>query len=399
MGKKVSLLKALKNHQARFGVSERVQQAQREAAVKRKVSSSKRRGLHDENSTWKGKGKEEPKRYTIPFEEDDRILLIGEGNFSFTLSLIKNHHIPPYNILATTLDSETDCYAKYPNDASAIVSELRNLGARVVFGADATKLEKSKDVIQAKGGWNKVVFNFPHAGKSHLRNRAGITDQDRNILTNQKLLLGFLRSVAPILSKGVPPKELLPKKPRADSDDEQDEPSASTSIPAKLDQDDPMDENESSDDDEFTGVPPASDFDDGGPINPFGFPPPARQGIILVTLRDSVPYTLWDLPRLAKRPPHAVKGLERQGPEQPEYTLVRSYRFWPEAYPGYEHRRTRGGAGTAGEEREEGMGGTGGVCKTWEFVLRTDDARTTREKASVASAKGKGRKKKTKSKK
>lgn len=79
MGKKVSLLKALKNHQARFGVSERVQQAQREAAVKRKVSSSKQRGLHDENSTWKGKGKEEPKRYTIPFEEDDRILLIGEG--------------------------------------------------------------------------------------------------------------------------------------------------------------------------------------------------------------------------------------------------------------------------------------------------------------------------------
>lgn len=122
---------------------------------------------------------------------------------------------------------------------------------------------------------------------------AGITDQDRNVLTNQRLLLSFLRSVAPILSKGVPPKELLPKKPRTDSDDEEDEPPASTWISAKLDGDDSMDENESSDDDEFTGVPPASDSDDAGPIKPFQFPPPARQGIILVTLRDSVPYTLW----------------------------------------------------------------------------------------------------------
>ncbi|KAG8922305.1 hypothetical protein FRC01_014205 [Tulasnella sp. 417] len=392
MGKKVSLLKALKNHQARSAASERVHQAQREAAVKRKVPASRQRAPREEDGNWKGKGKEEPKRYKIPFEEDDRILLIGEGNFSFTLSLVKTHNIPSYNILATTLDSEADCYVKYPNDASEIVSELRSLGVRVAFGVDATRLERSKEVMQAEGGWNKVVFNFPHAG-------AGITDQDRNIVTNQRLILGFFRSVAPILSKGVPPKELLPKKPRADSDDEDAAPSSS--ILAKANVDDPMesDEDESSDEDEFTGVPPAPDSDEDLPINPFQLPPPARQGIILVSLRDSVPYTLWDLPRLAKRPPHAVKGLERQGGHQPEYTLVRSYRFWPEAYPGYEHRRTRGGAGTAAEEREEGMGGTGGVCKTWEFVLRTDDARTMREKASVAAPKGKGGKKKTKSKK
>ncbi|KAG9020581.1 hypothetical protein FS837_008067 [Tulasnella sp. UAMH 9824] len=413
MGKKVSLLKALKNHQARSTASVRVHQAQREAAVKSKVPASKQRALRQEDGNWKGKGKEQPKRSTIPFEEDDRILLVGEGNFSFTLSLVKTHNIPSHNILATTLDSEADCYAKYPNDASEIVSELRSLGVRVAFGVDATRLEKSKEVMQAKGGWNKVVFNFPHAG-------AGITDQDRNILTNQRLLLGFLRSVAPALSKGVPPKELLPKKPRADSDDEREDTGPSSSIAAKADANVLMesDEAEFRDEDEFTGVPPASDSDDDSPINPFQFPPPARQGIILVTLRDSVPYTLWqvrsglrhwfssndflpfrDLPRLAKRPPHAVKGLERHGGEQPEYTLVRSYRFWPEAYPGYEHRRTRGGAGTAAEEREEGMGGTGGVCKTWEFVLRTDDARTVREKASVAAAKGKGGKRKTKSKK
>ncbi|KAG8990426.1 hypothetical protein FRB90_001760 [Tulasnella sp. 427] len=392
MGKKVSLLKALKNHQARSSASDRVQQAQREATVKRKVPVQKQRLLDSEDRAWKGKGKEEPRRYTIPFENDDRIFLVGEGNFSFTLSLVKIHKISSYNILSTTLDSEAECYEKYPDDASTIVAELRSLGVWVVFGVDATKLEKCKEVMQAKGGWNKVVFNFPHAG-------AGITDQDRNILTNQRLLLGFLRSVALALSKGVLPKELLPKKPRTDSDDENDD-TPSTSISAAQG-DDGMESDgpELSDEDEFTGVPPASDPADEAPVNPFQYPPPPRQGMILVTLRDCVPYTLWDLPRLAKRPPHAVKGLERKGREQPEYTLVKSYRFFPEAYPGYEHRRTRGGAGTATDEREEGMGGTGGVCKTWEFVLRTDDARTMREKAAAAAAKGKGGKKKTKSKK
>ncbi|KAG9044345.1 hypothetical protein FS837_008278 [Tulasnella sp. UAMH 9824] len=120
--------------------------------------------------------------------------------------------------------------------------------------------------MPAKGGWNKVVFNFPHAG-------AGITDQGRNILTNQRLLFGFLRSVAPALSKGVPPKELLLEKPRADSDDERGETTPSTSVSTKADADDPIesDEEEFGDGDEFTGVLPASDSDDAAPIDPFQF--------------------------------------------------------------------------------------------------------------------------------
>ncbi len=75
-----------------------------------------------------------------------------------------------------------------------------------------------------------------------------------------------------------------------------------------------------------------------------------------------------DLPRLAKKPPPDPK---QRAAIQPRYLQVRSYRFEPEAYPGYEHRRTRGFVAPA-EEKEEGMGGTGGVCRTWEFVLRPE---------------------------
>jgi hypothetical protein len=101
----------------------------------------------------------------VPFSPSDTILLLGEANFSFSLSLLS---LPPafrplpHHILATTYDDEKTCHAKYP-DAKAIIEELRAKGVRVEFGVDAGALEKCKTV--GKGRWSKVVFNFPHAGE------------------------------------------------------------------------------------------------------------------------------------------------------------------------------------------------------------------------------------------
>lgn len=46
--------------------------------------------------------------------------------------------------------------------------------------------------------WDKVVWNFPHVGLS-------IANKDRNIVANQRALLGFLASVAPYLEEGIVP--------------------------------------------------------------------------------------------------------------------------------------------------------------------------------------------------
>jgi len=156
---------------------------------------------------------------TVPFTPTDKILLIGEGNFSFAYALAVNppprlHHLPPQNITATTYDTERECLAKYA-DAQEKIDVLRARGVNVLFGVDATKLEK---VSQLKGKrWDRVVWNFPHAGK-------GIADQDRNILSNQLLILGFLRSVSGFLVHGpAPTLESLKKKGKAqDGEDDTD---------------------------------------------------------------------------------------------------------------------------------------------------------------------------------
>lgn len=84
----------------------------------------------------------------------------------------------------------------------------------------------------------------------------GITDQDRNILTNQMLMLGFLHSVAPFLAAGPIPIIQKPRKKKG------------------------SDEEDSGDDDDKNG---ALDNDASR----------KARGTVLITLRNVVPYTLW----------------------------------------------------------------------------------------------------------
>lgn len=106
----------------------------------------------------------------IPFDKDDTLLLLGEANFSFSLSVVTSHKFPPSRILTTSYDPEPICYRKYP-DGEGNVAELRRRGVRVEFGVDAGDLARCKSVGKG-GGWSRVVFNFPHAGES-ARRRGG----------------------------------------------------------------------------------------------------------------------------------------------------------------------------------------------------------------------------------
>jgi len=138
-----------------------------EQAASGSKSTSTGTGLKD-----KGKAKGTPVPTTakpvVPFKPTDKILLVGEGNFSFARALTIDPppelvDLPPRNVTATAYDTEEECYAKYA-DAEGIVKELRAKGVNVLFGVDATKLGKVNGV---KGQvWDRIVFNFPHAGES-----------------------------------------------------------------------------------------------------------------------------------------------------------------------------------------------------------------------------------------
>ncbi|KAF9225326.1 hypothetical protein BS17DRAFT_778443 [Gyrodon lividus] len=309
-GKKTSLKATLQLQQSRL-------KAKQKAAHSAEVAEQKRKSQNT------GKGKGSTRQPTIPFRPTDRILLIGEGNFSFARALLVDppstlEHLPPTNVTATSYDSEEECFSKYP-DAKEMVDTIKQRGAEVLFGIDATKLQKYS-VLKGRR-WDRIAWNFPHAGK-------GITDQDRNILSNQRLVLDFLRSAPHCLTPGPMPAIHLGRKhkKRVDGNDDGD----------------------------------ATDSD--MEMLPISAATNSGRGTVLITLRNVSPYTAWDVPRLAKTPPKLSKLGEEPNPR---YKLLRSFVFHRNDWKGYEHRMTKG-------ERAHGHGktGGGGEDRTWEFCLQ-----------------------------
>lgn len=128
----------------------------------------------------------------IPFEKTDRILFVGEGNFSFAASCVEHHLEHAEDIVATSYDSERVVLEKY-TDAVEHISAIRDCCGTVLHDIDATKLDRHFGL--GKQLFDVVLFLFPHVA-------AGIADEDRNILTNQRMLTAFFKSVGRILAPG-----------------------------------------------------------------------------------------------------------------------------------------------------------------------------------------------------
>lgn len=143
------------------------------------------------------------RKHAIPFGEYDHILLVGEGDFSFTRSLAIEHGCA--NVTGTSYDSLSDVQSKYPT-FSDISRELADLTPPVPLhhSIDATKVSSYKhlrcrrddddahnggdtDKEGEKEGWDIITFMFPHTG--------GIsTDVNRQVRANQALLVKFFKS-------------------------------------------------------------------------------------------------------------------------------------------------------------------------------------------------------------
>ncbi|MCJ1288456.1 hypothetical protein MMC26_007814 [Xylographa opegraphella] len=136
------------------------------------------------------------RRPTIPFCPNDRILLIGEGDFSFAYSLHTYHACTA--LTATTFETRNTLFAKYPQ-AAAHINTLELSNQKVLFSIDATKLGLP---VPTGGGpairkdpWDLIVFNFPHVG--------GLTkDRNRQVRANQELVVKFLERAKALLAPG-----------------------------------------------------------------------------------------------------------------------------------------------------------------------------------------------------
>ena len=310
--------------------------ASRSSHAKRKPSLSKANSSDEEQAAEAIPVIKKRKRLPQPFLHDDSILIVGEANFSFTLSLLlppRSH--PPSQILATAYDSEAECFAKYP-DARENVAKIRAIAGRddiVLFGVDAGQLDKYKQVTGAskksssskqnltdasereeqssqRRRWSKVWFGFPHVGAGHK-------DETRNVLANQLLILRFLVSVAPFLTVGALPAHAPGGRPSngkrgAGSDDENDfndgaDDEDDDNADGSLDEPSQTDADQAILDDTHTRI---------SALQPFS--PPNRQGSVLITLRNASPYTLWDVANLAKRLPQMLPVIAATAPALPK---------------------------------------------------------------------------------
>ena len=160
--------------------------------LKSQRKSTPKPALQPSQETKKSQHTVSPSPRLRPTYDTERtILLLGEGDFSFTKALL-DHHLDPNtsHVIATTLDSEEITVEKYPN-AQDTLTYLRDHDIDVLFNIDATRLASYKKLHKFTFG--RVIFNFPHSG-------AGIKDQDRNIRHHQLLLASLFQSIHQLIS-------------------------------------------------------------------------------------------------------------------------------------------------------------------------------------------------------
>ncbi|KAK7301869.1 hypothetical protein RJT34_12745 [Clitoria ternatea] len=131
-------------------------------------------------------------KWVTHYRSDHQILLVGEGDFSFSLSLA-NSFGTAINIVATSLDSYDGLTKKYKH-AKSNLADLQKLGACLIHVVDATKMKLYSELQMRM--FDRVIFNFPHAGFY------GSEDNILLIEMHKDLVLGFFKNASQMLRAG-----------------------------------------------------------------------------------------------------------------------------------------------------------------------------------------------------
>jgi len=116
-------------------------------------------------------------------KQKQRMLVCGDGDFSFAASIASQIAEKGMHLTATVLESESNHLETYASSEHNIQT-IRKFGHEVLFNVDATRLYDHFPL-----SFDEIQFNFPHiSGKNNTR-------------YNRQLIKEFFASASPLLKK------------------------------------------------------------------------------------------------------------------------------------------------------------------------------------------------------
>ena len=118
-----------------------------------------------------------------------RILILGDGDFGFSRSIMPFLAPQSTMITATSFEDEADCYRKYTHASENVAAIRTDSSTTVKFGLDVRTLAQG-DVVEKTHIFDFVIFNFPRTGLT-----PEVSDSDRMLLKG--VLIAMARLLTP----------------------------------------------------------------------------------------------------------------------------------------------------------------------------------------------------------
>ncbi|XP_030967478.1 uncharacterized protein At4g26485-like [Quercus lobata] len=127
------------------------------------------------------------------YSSSQKILLVGEGNFSFSACLAKAFG-SARNMVATCLHSK-DALRRKHQSSGPHLAELNRRGCLVLYEINVYDMNQNPSLMSKK--FDVIIFNFPHAG------HCGLNETDYLLIEmHRNLLQAFFNSARHMLTRG-----------------------------------------------------------------------------------------------------------------------------------------------------------------------------------------------------
>ncbi|XP_048129392.1 uncharacterized protein At4g26485-like [Rhodamnia argentea] len=139
-----------------------------------------------------GNGYVGPEKRIKHYSNLHRILLVGEGDFSFAACLARKFG-DASNMVATSLDSRGMIWMRYASSAIDNLDTIDGFWGTVLHDVDAHTMSKHPSLKHKS--FDRIVYNFPHAGFH------GPEASSLQIELHQDLVRGFLNIAKAMLAE------------------------------------------------------------------------------------------------------------------------------------------------------------------------------------------------------